>query len=236
MQAQQIITDARRELLESNTDASFWADAELLRLINRAQFDYVNRTRILDDSAVLSLQVGRNDYPLPSNWLSSKAIFHTETDTSGVKSVRRLVSSDLERMSVEVPNFLDNTSTERRGRPSRYWIWGNTVHFDPPPKTVEDSDITLFYKAKPRTITVATENIEIPEELAECITAYVLWKAWTKENEQQRAVDQAAIYRSYIDQGLRYVKRKTGDRQGKLNTGDPRSFSGTSDPGFNPLV
>jgi len=236
MQASQIITDVRRELLESNADASFWTDAELLRLINRAQFDYTNKTRILEDRAILSLEAGRNDYPLPSNWLSSKAVFHTETDSSGKKSIRRLVASDLEKMSHEVPNFLDVTSTDRRDRPSRYWIWGDTIYLDPPPKDVEDSDLTLFYKSKPRTLTVDTENIEVPEELAEAINAYVLWKAWTKENEQQRAVDQAAIYRSYIDQGLRYVKRKTGDRQGQIDIASPRAFSGSSDPGFNPLV
>lgn len=237
MLASQIITDVRRELLESNADASFWTDAELLRLINRAQFDYVNKTRILEDRAILSLTVGRNDYPLPSNWLSAKGVFHTETDSDGTKSIRRLKASDLERMSIEVPNFLDTTSTERRNRPSRYWIWGNEIYFDPPPAEVEDSDITLFYKSKPRHITDPdSENIEIPEELSEAINAYVLWKAWTKENEQQRAIDQAALYRSYIDQGLRYVKRKTGDRQGQIDTGSPRAFSGSSDPGFNPLV
>jgi hypothetical protein len=233
MKVSQILTDVRRELLESNADASFWTDSELIRLINRGQFDYVNRTRILEDDALLSLQVGRSDYPLPSNWVSSKAIFHFKTE-DGITSQRRLVASDLERMSIEVPEFLDDT-TDRRARPSRYWIWGTEIHVHPAPDTIQDSDLRLYYKSKPRRVSDPTDDIEVPEELSDAINAYVLWKAWTKENENQRATDQAAIYLSYIGQGLRYVKRKTGDRQGKIDTGSPRAFSGAGDPGFNPF-
>lgn len=236
MKVSQVLTDVRRELLESNADASFWTDAELIRLIDRGQVDYFNRVRLFDDRAVLSLEVGRSDYPLPSNWISAKAVFHKVTDSSGSVSIRRLIPSDLERMSVEVPNFLDTTSTERRGRPTRYWIWGNTIYFDPPPDVTEDSNITLFYKAKPTPIINTEQDLDIPEELSEAINAYVLWKAWTKENETQKAADQVAIYTSYVDQGLRYVKRKAGDRQGKLDVQSPLPFTGTSDPGFNPLV
>lgn len=235
MKASQIITDVRRELLESNADASFWTDSELLRLINRAQFDFINRTRLLEDEAKLSLQVGRNNYPLPSNWISSKAVYHFKT-VDGKKSQRRLRASDLERMSREVPNFLDIEDTNRYDRPNRYWVWGNEIYIDPPPDEVEDNDLWLFYKAKPRRINSENEDLDTPEELAEAITAYVLWKAWTKESETQKATDQAAIYLDYIGQGLRYVKRKTGDRQGKIDTGAPTAFSGTSDPGFNPLL
>ena len=45
MQASEIISDCRFELLEPIP--GFWTDAELLNQINKAQQDYVNQTRIL---------------------------------------------------------------------------------------------------------------------------------------------------------------------------------------------
>lgn len=235
MKVSQVITDVRRELLESGADASFWTDSELIRLINRGQFDYVNRTRILEDRAILSLEVGRADYPLPANWLSDKAIYHIKT-IGGKKNQRRLNPSDLERMSTEVPNFLITDDSDRYARPSKFWVWGTTLYVDAPPDEVEDSDLIMFYKSKPSRITDTTQDIQIPEELADGLNAYVLWRAWTKEKEKQFAADNLAIYLDFIKQGLRYVKRKVGDRQGKIDVQSPFPFTGSSDPGYNPLA
>lgn len=231
MKASQIITDTRRELLE--TTGSFWSDTELLRLINRGQQDYINKTRILEDMAQLNLQVGRKDYPLPANWLSSKAIFHKDS-TSGTKSYKRLVATNLEKMAQEVPNFLTD-SEEAYARPNRYWIWNKTLYVSPAPKTVEDSDLWLFYKAKPRQIIDPSDDIDVDESLADGINAYVLWKAWIKEQEFDLSNVQGVIYQSYIKQGLRWQKRKSGDQRNRFDIDSPYYFGSRSITGFDPF-
>ena len=237
MKVSEVITDVRQELLEVLADASFWSDAEIIRLADRAQKDYTRRTKVLEDKAMLTLQLGRGEYPLPANWVRAQAIFHFHTDSSGTKSTRRLAPSNLEKMSQEAPNFLDNDSS-RWNRPSRYWIWGRTLNISPSPDTdnIEDTNLWLFYKSKPIKLSVATQDLEIPEELSEAINAYVLWKAWSKEQETDLAETQALIYSGYIGEGLKYEKNKSGDQRWALDIQSPRGFTISSqDPGFNPL-
>ena len=233
MQAAEIITDVRQELLE--TTGSFWSDAELIRLINRGQRDYVRRTKVVDDRANLSLEIGRNDYPLPGNWMRAQAVFHKETSASSSVSWRQLSPSQLHKMALEVPNFLDTTTVSRRSRPSRFWIWGRVLYIDPPPAQVEDSDLVLFYNSKPRTITLPTHDLDIPDELSEAINAYVLWKAWSKETELDLADGQALIYMNYIGEGLRYAKHKAANFQGALDIQSALPFTYGVSSGFNPL-
>jgi len=231
MQVSEIINDVRKELLE--TTGSFWNDAELLRLYNRGIKDFVSKTRILEDSAVLSLQVGRNDYPLPSNWTSASAVFHKKTSDNAQIDYRRLRPSNLEKQAQERPHFLD-TSAERRDRPRRYWIWNKTLYIDPAPKEVEDADLTLFYKSKPVTVTDTSQSVEIDVDFTEALNAYILWKAWMKEQETDLADSQAIIYMSYVQQALKWRKRQSGDQRYRLDIDSPYGIDSSYNTGFYP--
>lgn len=234
MLASEIITDVRRELLEPQ--AGFWSDAELLRHLNRAEKDFINRTRILEDTAFLSTTIGTMDYQLPTNWLSAKAVFYnTKENASDDDAWTRLVPTTLEKMSQEHPNFLaTETDTDLQATPEKYWIWQNRIHLYPAPRNSKDSDLYLFYKSKPTALTATSQSINIDDSLSEAITAYILWKAWKKSKETSLAAEQAAIYAEYIGQGRRWANRRSGDQRNKFDIESATPF-GRLNP-FRPLT
>jgi hypothetical protein len=232
MQASQIITDVRRELLE--TSAAYWSDAELLRHINRAESDYANRTRILEDAAQLSLVQGRLDYPLPSNWLSAKLVLLKLVQTDGTFRWKRLYPSNIEKVAQRRPNFL-NTTVDNQGEPEKYWIWAKNLWLDKAPDADRATQLHLFFKSKPIPLASASDSINLDDSLAEAITAYVLEHAWRKEQEYDRADDQRTTYDRYIAEGRKWVKRQSGDQRYRIDIDSPLSLDGSLSP-FGPLA
>lgn len=225
MQASEIITDVRRELLE--TSGAFWSDAELLRHLNRAEMDFVNRTRILEDKAFLTTTPGRADYPLPSNWLSARLVmFNEKQEETDDDAWRRVWPTSLEKKAQESPNFL-NTTEDHRGTPRTYDIFGTDLYLTPSPRTSTSGDLFLFYHAKPIPITSTSQSINIDESLSEALNAYILWKAWSKSKETALAQDQLEIYSDYVRQGRRWKKRRTGDARNTFDITSPWGFSMT---------
>jgi len=227
MQAQILINDARRELVE--TAAAFWTDAELLRHLNRAELDFVNKTRILEDTAQVSLTQGRLDYPLPSNWLSAKAVFFKIVNSDGTFRWKRIYPSNLEKTAQQRPNFM-NTETDNQGTPQRYWIWGRSLWLDKAPDANNATYLLLFFKSKPISLTLVTQEINLDDSLSEALTAYILWKAWTKEQEFDRADAQQLIYDRYVAEGRKWVKKQSGDQRNRIDIDSPVPFDGDYDP------
>jgi hypothetical protein len=234
MKVSTLITDVRRELVE--TTAAFWPDAELLRHFNRGMMDFVNRTRILEDRAFMDTQVGRADYPLPSNWLSVRGVMHNTPNSDGTANWNRLHPSNLEKFIQERPNFLD-TSTNAQDKPRFYMIWGKTLYIYPAPSTANSSssDLCLWYKSKPLDVTNTNTDIEIDDVLAEAVTEYMLWKAWLKEGEDEKAIFHRKEYYDMVGEGLRWSKRQSGDQRIKIDIESSQGFYGGPTTGFNPL-
>lgn len=233
MQAQELITRVRQELVE--TVGSFWSDAELLTLLNKAERDFVNRTRILEDRATLDIVAGQSRYPLPANWLSARAIFYN--DKQGVLTNtdrwRRLRPSNLEKRAQENQNFL-STAVEARGTPHTYWIWGREIIIEPIPQYSGSADLVLFFKSKPILLTVATQQLNVDDSLSDGLESYVLWKAWKKEKEPDLADEAREEYLSFVRQGLRFVKKQSGDQRFRLDieSAEPLSGPAEADPLF----
>lgn len=224
MLAQQIITDVRKELLEYGAQ-NFWSDAELLRYLNRGQSDFVNRTRLLEDSASVTLTQGRQDYPLPGNWLSARLVMLQIPNADGTNRWSRVSAYNLEKIAQENGSFLDN-SIDNQGTPYKYYIWGTTLNLVPAPSAENVGTLYLFYKSKPITLLSANQNLEIDDSLSEAMNAYVLWKAWSKEKEQDLADTQKQTYLEYVAEGRRWAKKKN-----ELNRFDISSSSSfTSNP------
>lgn len=234
MQVQFLINQVRRELVE--TVGSFWSDSELLDLYNRAERDFVNRTRILEDRASLDIVAGQSRYPLPANWLSARAVFYN--DKAGVSTSpdnwRRLRPSNLEKRAQENQNFL-SANTENRGTPHTYWIWAREIIIEPAPLYSGTADLVLFFKAKPTTLTAATMQLNVDDSMADGLQAYMLWKAWKKEKEPDLADEAREEYIGFVRQGLRFVKRQSGDQRNRIDINSWQSLDGFVSTGFNPL-
>ena len=231
MIGQTIITDVRRELLE--TTGITWSDTELLRLLNRGELDYVNKTRILESTTSFSLIQGVSSYSLPSNFLSVRLMLHDHVDDSGNHDWKRIYPSNLEKIAQEQPNLLDDSSNTQ-ARPTKYFIWARTLYIKPAPDLDNATTISLWFKSKPVALNTTSDSINIDESLSEALNSYILWKAWSKVKELDKASNAKQDYQFYIGEGRRWVKRESGDQRFRIDIDSPTGFqSGLQ--GFNPL-
>lgn len=231
MLANEIASAVRSALVEPV--AGFFTDNELLSWLKRAENDYANRTRVLDDKAFTSTIAGVNEYPLPANCLSVRGVLINTG--SSAPDWRRMVPSNLEKSMQEVPNF-PSLDSDQRGDPRRYLVWGRTLFIFPTPKESGSSNIMMFYKSKPIPQLTLNDPINVDDTLAEGIIAYILWKAHEKENEGDKAEVQRQIYELYVKQGLRWAKKQSGDQRYKLDIASSTPFEGPFDGRFNPLI
>lgn len=231
MQAQEIITRVRKELVE--TIGVFWSDAELLELINRGEKAYLNDIRWLEDKANLDTIVGIPNYQLPSNWVSAKAVFVNDLNSDGSDNWKRIYPTNLEKMAQESPNFLSE-ETEKRDTPRKYYIWGRELYLYPIPKVQQK--VVLFFKSKSVPLTNATQSLNTDDSLADGIEAYVLWKAWKKEKEIDLAQEAREEYDAWISKGRRWVKKQSGDQRNRIDIESQFPFSGSTQDPFNPII
>jgi uncharacterized protein DUF6682 len=232
MQIQTIITDVRNELVEAN--AGFWTDTELLALANRAERDFVQKTRCLEGKAYLSTVLGQQDYLLPNNFLSVIDIFfNTPNTTSGVAVWQKLEIVSLDKQSQLNQNFASGDPS-LQGTPVRCFIWNKSLYFDPPPNLTASSNVLMFFKAKPIPMAANTDPINLDDSLSEAINNFVMWKAWKKEQEDAKAAEYQAAFEMNVKQGLRWVKLQDLGNRKRLDLDSPIGF-GTSASGFNPF-
>lgn len=234
MTGQDIIDAVRSTLVEPV--AGFWTDAELLAWVNRAELDFNNRTHILEGKATTGTIAGEIEYPLPSNCLSVRLVLYNDANTASGQTPNwvRVYPGNLEKLGQQAPNFL-NTADGALGAPRSYSIWGRNLMLYPPPDTTADGNITMYYKAKPIPISAASASLNLDDSFKDGLIAYVLWKAYEKEQEVDKANAQQQIYETYVRHGLRWQKKQSGDQRYKLDISSPTPFEGPFDIRFNPL-
>lgn len=238
MQAAPIITKVRRQLVE--TVAAFWQDQELLDLLNDAELDFNNQTRILEGVYTTSTVQGQQTYALPTNWLSARAIFYNNPSvtTPPVPGWYRIIPTNLEKKAQENPNFL-STSSVQQDKPREYFIWGSNLYLDPIPDTTGSDNLIMFFKAKPIPLTATTQDINLDDSFKDTITNYILWRAWEKEKETELADMAHTAYVQGVKDARRWLKKKSGDQRFRLDIISPFPISGFGDTqvkGFNPFI
>lgn len=237
MIALDVITQVRSALVEPIP--GFWTNTELLGWINRAERDFANRTHIFQDIATTSTVIAQSKYPLPANLLSVKALMYNNIGSAGLVAATpnwvRLVPSNIEKFAQETPNFM-STTTDTLNYPRKYAIWQNELYLYPPPVVGGSSDLVLYFIAHPIAITDINAQLNLDDAFEDGIIAYVLSKAYQKENEIDKMKDQAAIYNDYVKLGLRTAKKQSGDQRYKLDISSPQPFEGPYDRRFNPMA
>jgi hypothetical protein len=233
MLASEIITEVRKELVEPS--AAFWTDAEFLAWINRAELDFNDKTRILEDRDYLNVTAGQMDYPIPDRAISIRAIFYNDP-TNSTPQWMRLAPKNLEKMGQQNPNFL-NTDTTARDNPNSYFIWSRTLYLLPNPVSTGSNAIQIFFKCNPTALTLTSQSLNLPEICKDGIVAYVLWQAYKKAGERDAAGEQRALYEIEVRNGRRYVKKQSGDQRYRLDihSGTPLDYPSGGGTSFDPL-
>ncbi len=230
MTTEDIIAQIRSALVEPIQ--GFWSDEELIRWLNRAQSDYVNRTRVLEDVDTTNTQDKNAVYPLPSACLSIRAVFLNRAAPGAQEDWKRLVPSNLEKTAQETPNFTAS-SDKQTGLPGKYMVWGRNLYLFPVPDGIYT--IQMFFKSKPIDISASNQPLGLDDSLHEALIAYVLWRAYEKEKEYDQAQYNRDIYEGYIRHGLRWAKKQSGDQRFRLDIDSPTPIDGPVDNRFNPL-
>lgn len=233
MTTQDILDQIRSALVEPVP--GFWSNEELLLWINRGQLDFVNRTRVMEDKYQTSTQASVGVYPLPENCLSVRAIFINLATVGQTANWVRLTPTNLEKNAQQAPNFTAN-GTGQTGDPASYMIWNKELYLFPIPRDNGSDNLMMFFKSKPLDITASDQPLGLDDSLHEALIAYVLWRAFEKEKEFDQAQYQRGIYEGYIQQGLRWAKKQSGDQRYRLDISSPTPFEGPYDNRFNPLA
>lgn len=208
-----IVTAVRAEVVEPNP--AFFTSATLLVWINNAQRDYVRKVRCLQNFATTSTVQGQSDYPMPSDWLGAERVFYNRP-INGTDNWRPLTPTTLTKIGQESPNFL-SSATAAQGAPTHYYIVNKTLFLYPRPDTTGTSDIYMFYEAKPIALTALTDPLSIDDSLSDGIEAYVLWKMWKMDGEDQLAQEQLDRYKMEIGFGLKWKKKQILEGKYKMD-------------------
>lgn len=225
-----IMSDVRSEIIEPN--ATFFSDARMLFLINRAQNDYVRRTRVLQSFAFTSTVQGQNAYPLPADWLGSEKVFFNNV-FGNIPNWRPLNPISLEKLGQENPNFL-STDPTTQGFPSKCYVIGKTLYIFPTPMQSGSNDLFLFYESKPTQLLTLNDTLSIDDSLYDGVRAYVLSKLWKQDNEDAKAKEEMSgdmrnpgHYENEIGEGRKWKMKRILDGKWKMDIQSFLPFSYT---------
>lgn len=242
MTGNDILLLLRDEVIEP--DPAFFQDAAMLRLINRAQADYVRRTRCLSSYAFMSSKMGLKEYTMPSNWLASEKLFwnNPQAGPNSQPAWGPLKPTSLEKMAQENPNWLSNDPS-MFGRIQTYFIQNHTLFLFPANTADGNNDIFMFFEAKPIPLKTLNDQISIDDSLVEGISAYCLWKMWKMDQEDSLAEENRIRYEGQtpggsggeIGLGLKWKKQRVLDGKWKIDIESymPFNYSSVNGSAFN---
>ncbi len=203
---QEIINLVRQQLLEPV--AGFWTDAELLTALNNAQSDFLGTVRSLDAISTFDTVAGRQVYELPAGLVSIRKVFINIPGTDGRDNWAELKPYSLEKLSQEYPNWLSDSEADQDD-PARYMIYEDSLYLHPVP--ADDAlEVRVFHKAGPSAMTLLSDYIAIDDSLKSALVSHILWNAWQKDKEPERAETERRNYLFYVGQGRRFYIRQMG--------------------------
>lgn len=234
---QDIVTDVRAEVIEPSP--TFFSNARMLALINLAQKEYVRKTRCLQNFAWTSTVQGESAYPMPQDWLGSECIFWNDV-VEGRSNWRRVMPTSLEKMAQETPNFLSSDS-QMLGKPQKYYIVGSTLYLFPRPELSGSNDIFMYYQSREIPLQTLNDPLSVDDSLAPGLRAYVLWKLWKQDQENELGEEQHQLFNEEIGFGIKWRNQRILDLKRKIDieSYQPYSYSSmnknTGNQSINPL-
>jgi hypothetical protein len=234
---QNLVDDCRAEVIEPSP--TFFSTARMLALVNLAQKEYVRKTRCLQNFAFTSTIQGINAYPMPTDWLGSECIFWQDTTSASTPLWRRLKPTTLEKMAQETPNFLSNDPLQQ-GKPVKYFIIGSTLYLFPKPQSSGTNDIYMYYQSREIPLQTLSDQLSIDDSLTPGLRAYVLWKMWKQDEEDQLANEQRDLFKEEIGWGIKWRNQRTLDLKRKIDIESYQPFTNsgnymTANGSMNPL-
>lgn len=219
---QDLVNDCRAEVIEPNP--AFFSSGRMLALVNLAQQEYVRKTRCLQNFAFTSTVMGVQIYPMPGDWLGSEVLFWQDQTNVLTPMWRRLRPTTLEKMAQESPNFLSN-DPNMLGKPLKYFIIGTNLYIYPKPQMSGTNDIFMYYQSREVPLTDLSQPLSVDDSLAPGLRAYILWKMWKQDQEDNLAEEQHKLFMEEIGWGIKWRNQRILDLKRKLDIESYMPFS-----------
>lgn len=175
----QIVTEVLSHQFASNqytdylTGSSDFGDG----IINEGQGYIAAQTdfREFFTTATTALPAGTEDLALPSDFSRLYSAVALQSGTEGNQPLAQITPSDFDRLP-----------TDSAGKPQWYDIVGSTISVYPTPDA--SYTIQLRYWRVPDTMTLTTDEPEIPSEYHHLLVTYALVKCFERENDYEAAL------------------------------------------------
>ena len=168
-----VLSRVRDQLVE--TTAAFWTDAELYRYMTDAEREINNQIHCYQLSTAATSVTAQSGYTLPSDCLY---IHRVTYDGVPLREIDQRRGDTL-----DMPGYGGSVQS---GSPTHYYRYGtDMIYMWPTPVTT--APVGYFYTGEPAAITTASTLFSIPANFHQPLQDYVLYRAFTKDQDQARS-------------------------------------------------
>ena len=210
----EMITMTRTMLGETDSDNSYFTDAEIQTILNTSILRVASDlpTNITYKEVVTT--AATQTYGLPTDFLQLKDVQCYVTGGTNRRQLQRLNYDEFEAVA--------GGNTTMTGQPAYFRVEfgatstaagspGGDIWLYPVP-TDDSYTIRLIYFQKPTVLTTSTEVTELPEFLHSAVCFHTAWLLSMKDDNQSKINNLAAMYKDEINEAKKTVNKR--DRSG----------------------
>lgn len=189
--------------------AGFYTDANITQWLNDGMDDIALRLEPLVVTATIDLVAGTQEYLLPDDLISIKAVLIKNADSAWV---------NLELTSFE-ELFRNNPDWEHDTRVSvpTMWYWRQDVlGIAPPPLTSRTSGLRIVYTCRPEEMDADGDFTNMPSYLDRVCVLYAVYRALLKSRDEQRAILARAEFEKALDQAGQIINKHRKEHAPRL--------------------
>jgi len=158
-------------------------DADVIRWCNDAQQEIALQNRLLQTVANQNSAIGTQEYSAPADMLALRGVRY-----------------DKLRLTLLTMDDMDNIVQDRtldQGTPAYYWTYGNQISLWPVPDAVYN--ITIYYTAKPTTLTAVGDTLSLPAQYDNRVIEYCIAQAAELDDNLEHYQLKMGQFQSGID-------------------------------------
>ena len=188
-----IVSIVRSQLYDSSQ--SFWSDTDIYNYLTQAQNIVASVTSSLKTSSVVSGVAGQRTYLRPSNAIDIYRI------TWNNYPLTKIDINEIDRIEGTSYNFVASS-----GNCEYYYEDGNSIGLSPVPN--ESKDILVYYSFVPTPLTASSTTFSIPDEYVYDLIEYALYRAYSKDDNDGRAMNYKRLWDMNLEKITRSVSRR----------------------------
>jgi len=185
-------------------------DTDVIRWCNDAQTEIAIQNRLLQTVATQNTVVSQQNYSLPADLLALRGLRYDKLRLT-------LLSMD------DIDNVVQDR-TEDSGAPQYYWTYAEEVHLWPVPDEIKV--LTVYYTAKPVTLTATGDTISLPSQYDNRIVEYCIAQAAELDDNLEHYQLKMSQFQSGIDATKNALEQTENEDQYPFITYSPAEYYG----------